>query len=76
MDAFVFASVCSINSENLWVGTMMGAARWNRADSTWRYFYLQRYLPGNSIVSLVDSTAPNMTIIITDGGLAIIESQV
>jgi hypothetical protein len=55
---------------------MLGAARWNRADSTWRYFYLQRYLPGNSIVSLVDSTAPNMTIIITDGGLAIIESQV
>jgi hypothetical protein len=54
----------------------MGAARWSRADSTWRYFYLQRYLPGNSIVSLVDSTAPDMTIIITDGGLAIIESQV
>jgi hypothetical protein len=62
-------------AENLWVGTERGAARWNRTDGTWRYFYLQRYLPGNSIVSSVCSNSPNFTVVGTDGGIAILESQ-
>lgn len=63
-------------TENLWVGTTRGAARWNRVDSTWRYFYLQRYLPGQSIVVSLCSNNPNFTVVATDGGIAILESQV
>lgn len=63
------------NTQNLWVGTTQGAARWERTTSTWRYFYLQRYLPGQSIISSLDSSNPNFTIVATDGGIAFLESQ-
>ena len=64
-----------MRAENLWVGTARGAARWSRADSTWRYFYLQRYLPGLSMVASLSSGNPNFTVVATDGGIAILESQ-
>ena len=63
------------STQFLWVGTAMGAARWNRTDGSWRYFYLQRYLPGLSIVSSLSSGIANFTVIATDGGISIIESQ-
>jgi ligand-binding sensor domain-containing protein len=58
----------------LWVGTQRGACRWNSTDNSWRYFYLQRYLPGQSVVTDLAS-ANGVTLIVTDGGLALIEEQ-
>ena len=63
------------NTQYLWVGTTKGAARWNRTDGSWRYFYLQRYLPGLSIVTSLSSGIANFTVLATDGGISIIESQ-
>ena len=63
----------AVNSA-LWIGTSHGVARWDMAANTWRYYYLQRYLPGHSQVSSV-AVYGNCTIVATDGGIAILEAQ-
>jgi hypothetical protein len=59
----------------LWVGTQMGAARWNMTSNTWRYFYGNRYLPGDSNVSQVVTISPTLTLAVTDGGLSFLASE-
>lgn len=47
-----------------------------RAENTWRYFHGGRYLPGGSAVSQVLAVSPRLSIVSTDGGLAVLEAQV
>lgn len=57
----------------LWVGTARGVAR-RDPSGTWQYFYLQRYLPGESHVVALSVTA-DVAVVATDGGLALLEAQ-
>jgi len=47
-----------------------------RAENTWRYFHGGRYLPGGSAVGQVLAVSPRLSIVSTDGGLAVLEAQV
>lgn len=59
-------------SNALWIGTARGAARWDRQQGTWNYYYLQRYLPGLSqVISL--SCGSTFTAVATDGGISLLE---
>lgn len=60
--------------DKLWVGTSHGAARYDSTTRAWQYFYLQRYLPGNSQVTAL-ATGSGVTVVATDGGLALLEAQ-
>lgn len=64
----------ALDADSLWVGSTRGVARLNFASHSWDYYYLQRYLPGNSLVSAI-ATRGNSTWIATDGGVSVLETQ-
>lgn len=60
---------------NILVGSPYGAALWESARGAWRYFYGARYLAGSSVVGPLLAASPTVSVVSTDGGLTVLESQ-
>eukprot|EP00043_Microstomoeca_roanoka_P019783 m.229726 g.229726 ORF g.229726 m.229726 type:complete len:770 (-) comp17056_c4_seq1:240-2549(-) len=75
--------VVESNTQALWAASPAAVMRLDQAENTpgeimpgmWRYLHGPRYLLGNSLVSHMDSSHPNQTVVVTDGGLVVLEWQ-
>lgn len=71
------ATAATVTSDGafLWVGTQAGALRWDLRADTWRFFFGPRYLPGASTVTDVAAITPTLALVVTDQGVAFLQSQ-
>jgi hypothetical protein len=64
----------AVDKTALWVGTDSGLTKLDFASGQWSYFYLQRYLPGTSVV-LGLALSGSSAFVLTDGGMSVLETQ-